>query len=89
MNQMKIKYQILELLADNLNRTQYPNVMDSDIIASELNLPPRKTKDIIKCMRGIGVVESTLDGDYTIITRKGMEYLKQVGKYFTRVEKAA
>lgn len=77
MNKDMVKQQILELLAENFQCNAHPDAVDANIIAEKIQLPLSATKEIIKCMKDKGIIESTLEGEYSIITRKGMDSLKQ------------
>ncbi len=66
----------LSILAENC-RKPYPDVVDSETIAKRLNLSLRETTEMIKSLNDVGVVQSDLDGQLSLITQKGMHWLER------------
>jgi len=79
MSQAMIKQRVLMVLVENFKKNSNPALVDSDTIASELNMSIVETRRIINSMNGMGVIESNMEGQYSLITRKGMDWLRQVG----------
>jgi DNA-binding IclR family transcriptional regulator len=71
-NQIK---KVLELLAKNVETTIRPELVDSAYIANILNLTISETKQIITTMNEMGVIESNIEADYSLITRAGLNRL--------------
>ncbi len=71
-NQIK---KVLELLAENVATKVQPDLVDSVQIAKELQLTVSETKQILKTMHDMGVIESNMDAEYSIITRLGLSRL--------------
>jgi predicted transcriptional regulator len=75
----RVKIQkVLEILAQNIEKNVQPDLVDSTHIAGELNMTISETKQIIKTMQEMGVIESSVEADYSLITRAGLE---SVGSY--------
>lgn len=72
-----LKNQILEILVDNAVNNSHPGALACETIASKLHISAGQTRDIIKSMDQHGVIETTQEGEFSIITRKGFEYLYQ------------
>ena len=68
------KQQILEVLVENLNNPQ-PQVVNSELIADKLNLSMKETCQLLKIMHEMGVVESDLEGQHSLITKEGLKCL--------------
>ena len=71
-NQIK---KVLELLAKNVATKVQPDRVDSVQIADELQLTVSETKQLLKTMHDMGVIESNMDAEYSIITRMGLNRL--------------
>ena len=71
-NQIK---KVLELLAENVATKVQPDLVDSVQIANALQLTVSETKQILKTMHDMGVIESNMDAEYSIITRLGLNKL--------------
>jgi predicted transcriptional regulator len=70
------KRQILEILVDNLSNPQ-PQVVNSQLIAEKLNMSLKETCQLIKIMHQMGVVISDMEGQKSLITRKGLLCVNQ------------
>jgi len=66
---------VLELLARNIATNVQPNLVDSMQIARELDLSVAETKQILTTMHEMGVIESNMEADYSLITRAGLNSL--------------
>jgi Mn-dependent DtxR family transcriptional regulator len=70
------KLQILQMLSLNLRNPQ-PEAVRSDAIAHRLQISMPETVLLIKVMNDMGVIQSNMEHRLCLITRKGMECLKQ------------
>ena len=66
----------LSILAEN-SRKPYPEVVDSESIANRLNMSIRETRQMIKCLNDMEVIQSDLEGQLSLITQKGMHWLER------------
>jgi len=65
---------LLEILADNL-KNPHPDLMKSDEIARRLNMTLGETRQMLRSMHGMGIVESDMEGEYCLITPSGLQWL--------------
>jgi predicted transcriptional regulator len=72
------KLQILAILSDNLKNPQ-PQLVRSTDIAGKLNISIKEIQQLLKVMDGMGVIKSNVEGQLSLITRKGVQYLNQSG----------
>ena len=70
------KIQVLHILSQNL-RNPEPQLVSSDEIARCLQISLRETEYLLKVMNDLGVIESNVDQRLSLITRKGVECLRQ------------
>lgn len=70
------KLQVLSILSQNLNNPN-PQLVNSNDIASQLNLSLGETHLLLKVMNDMGVIESNVDNHLSLITRKGLHCLEQ------------
>ncbi len=70
------KLQVLNILSQNLNNPN-PQLVNSNDIASQLNLSLGETHLLLKVMNDMGVIESNVDNHLSLITRKGLRCLEQ------------
>lgn len=70
------KMQVLHILSQNL-RNPEPQLISSDEIARRLEISMAETELLLKVMNDLGVIESNVDHRLSLITRKGVEYLRQ------------
>lgn len=70
----KIK-NILKILASNAQTNAQPGVVDSSLISKNLNIPLPETKQLLTTMNEMGVIESNIDRDYSLITSIGLQRL--------------
>jgi hypothetical protein len=66
---------VLELLARNVATSIEPGLVESMRIASELDLSVAETKQLLKIMHEMGIIESNMEMDYSLITRAGLDSL--------------
>ena len=71
-----MKYQVLHILSQNLNNPQ-PQLVNSSDIANQLKLSLLETQRLLKIMNNMGVIESNMDLQLSLITRKGLQYLNR------------
>ena len=70
------KQRILAVLNENLKHSQ-PEVVDSVRIAEALQMELDETRQVIKILNETGAVVSDLDGQYSLITREGLLWLRE------------
>ncbi|ADW18439.1 hypothetical protein Despr_2296 [Desulfobulbus propionicus DSM 2032] len=70
------KLQVLHILSQNLNNP-HPQLVRSHDIANQLNLSLSETYLLLKVMNDQGVIESNVDHQLSLITRKGLQYLNR------------
>ena len=70
------KLQILHILSQNLNNPN-PQLVNSNDIANQLNLSLPETHLLLKVLNDMGVIESNVDNQLSLITQKGMHYLEK------------
>ncbi|MEE4242368.1 MAG: Lrp/AsnC family transcriptional regulator [Desulfopila sp.] len=70
------RLQFLAILAENARRP-YPDVVGSEAIAAKLNISLGETRQMIKCLNDMGVIESDFEGQHSLITQKGMQWLER------------
>lgn len=70
------KIQVLHILSQNL-RNPEPQLVSSDEIARRLQISLPETELLLKVMNDLGVIESNVDHRLSLITRKGVECLRQ------------
>lgn len=68
------KQQVLEILVANLDNPQ-PQVVHSEFIADTLKLSTKDTCQLLKVMHEMGLVVSDLEGQYSLITKEGLNSL--------------
>ena len=78
MSLKQIKIQVLAILSENLKKTQ-PQLVPSTIIAEQMNMRLPELQQILKSMEGVGEIESDLDLQYNLITKKGLRFLGEQG----------
>lgn len=66
------QHQLLEILADNLKQPR-PGLMQSGEIARLLKMTVKETRQILRSMHGLGIVESDMEGEYCLITPSGLQ----------------
>lgn len=70
------KLQILHILSQNLKNPN-PQLVNSNDIANQLNLSLPETHLLLKVLNDMGVIESNVDNQLSLITQKGMHYLEK------------
>ncbi len=68
------KLQVLVILSDNL-RTSQPQLVPTATIAGKMDIQLPKLQQILKTMDGMGIIQTDSDLQYSLITRKGVNYL--------------
>ncbi len=68
------KLQVLHILSENLSNPQ-PGLVRSGDIANRLQLSLPETKLLLQVMNDMGVIESDVDKQLSLITREGLQYL--------------
>ena len=77
MNLQTYTNEVLMLLADNARNNTSPTVVGSEIIADRLAMSLQETKQILKVLDGFGFIMNDIDGQYSLITLKGLQWLNQ------------
>ncbi|MBM9537934.1 hypothetical protein [Desulfobulbus alkaliphilus] len=68
------KLQVLHILSENLNNPE-PQLVRSSDIAQRLKMTVPETQTLLKVLNDMGVIESNVDNQLSLITRKGVHYL--------------
>lgn len=69
---------VLKLLAENAQNNSSPEVMDSETIAVRLAMSLPETKQLLRAMDGSGMIMNDIDGQYSLITQKGLHWLTRM-----------
>jgi len=69
--------EVLILLAENAKNNASPRVVDSETIANRLAMSLTETRQLLKVLDGFGFIMNDIDGQYSLITCKGMQWLSQ------------
>jgi DNA-binding IscR family transcriptional regulator len=69
---------VLRILAENAKNNASPQVMDSDTLARKLDISLPETRQLLKALHASGVIISNMEGQYSLITQEGMEWLNQL-----------
>lgn len=72
MSLTSLKQKVLAVLAENVKQNPHSGPIDTYYIADQLKMSIKETQQIIKSMDGTGVIESSMDGEYALITQKGI-----------------
>ena len=70
------KIEVLQILTQNLNNPN-PQLVNSNDIARQLNLSLSETYLLLKIMNDMGIIESNVDNQLSLITLKGLHYLQR------------
>jgi DNA-binding IclR family transcriptional regulator len=70
------KLQVLHILSENLKNPQ-PQLVRSTDIANQLNLSIPETHLLLKVMNDLGVIESNVDHQLSLITQEGLHFLRR------------
>lgn len=68
------KLQVLAILSENL-RNPRPQLVPTTTIAGEMNIQLPKLCQVLKTMDRMGIIQTDTDLQYSLITRKGLNYL--------------
>lgn len=66
---------VLQLLAENAQNNDSPRVVDSETIAGSLAMNLKETKQLLRVLDGFGFITNDIDGQYSLITPKGLQWL--------------
>jgi DNA-binding IclR family transcriptional regulator len=72
--QNKRKLQVLHILSENLQNPE-PQLVRSSDIAQRLKMTMPETQTLLKVLSDMGVIESNVDNQLSLITREGVHYL--------------
>jgi predicted transcriptional regulator len=73
-----LKLKVLKLLAENAINNASPQVMDTDAIASILDIRPAEAKQLLKILHASGLIITNMEEQYSLITQEGIDWLNQV-----------
>ncbi len=68
------KLQVLHILSENLKNPE-PQLVRSSDIAQRLKMTMPETQTLLKVLSDMGVIESNVDNQLSLITREGVHYL--------------
>lgn len=68
------KLQVLHILSENLKNPE-PQLVRSSDIAQRLKMTMPETQTLLNVLNDMGVIESNVDNQLSLITRKGVHYL--------------
>lgn len=75
---MAMKKEILQVLANNIHANPTPGIVNSESIAKQLNAKISEVFDVLNQMaEEMGLIICSVDNQYTIITRDGLNYLNE------------
>lgn len=74
---MSIQQEMLKVLAENL-KSRYPQLVTSQEIALKMGINETVIRQVLRSMKGLGVIESDLEGHYVLITPKGLSRVKSL-----------
>ncbi|OEU51406.1 MAG: hypothetical protein BA866_10875 [Desulfobulbaceae bacterium S5133MH15] len=66
---------VLKILAKNAVDSIRPDLMESVDIADKLNISLAETKQLLWGMRGMGIIECSMEVDYSLITQQGFKQM--------------
>lgn len=78
MDMTKSMQQILDILAGNVRNNPSPNLVATPQIAGQVGMSVQETKQLLRAMHVLGVVETSVEGDFTLITSSGMRSYQSV-----------
>ena len=70
------KLEVLHILSQNLKNPN-PQLVDSNDIAHQLKMSLSEIHLLLKVMNDMGVIESNVDNQLSLITQKGLHYLER------------
>jgi predicted transcriptional regulator len=70
------KLQVLAILLDNLKNPR-PQLVRSTDIASKLNISIKEIQQLLKVMDSMGVIKTNVEGQLSLITQEGVQYINQ------------
>ena len=76
MSTNKQKLEVLSILMKNLQQTE-PQLVPSNSIAGQLKMNLAELHQVLKCMEGMGVIETDPDLQYNLITKEGLQWFRQ------------
>lgn len=76
MNRKVKMMNVLQLLARNVEANKKPDLVGSSYIASELNLTLAETKRLLSAMNIMGVIQTNVETEYSLITMSGLDSVR-------------
>ncbi len=68
------KLQVLAILSANLCNPR-PQLVSTATLAGNMDIQLPKLRQVLKTMDGMGIIQTDSDLQYSLITRKGLNYL--------------
>ncbi|TKB06604.1 hypothetical protein [Desulforhopalus sp. IMCC35007] len=68
--------QVLVILSANLCNPQ-PQLVSTATLAGKMDIQLTKLRQVLKTMDGMGLIQTDSDLQYSLITRKGLQYLSE------------
>ncbi len=78
MSLAEMKKNVLQVLAENIHNNPIPGVVDTDWIARKLGVDTSEVINVLKPMNAMGMVISSVENHYSIITGEGLNYLRSM-----------
>ncbi len=76
MSYLASRIKFLSILEENARKPQ-AQVVNSEAIASMLGLSINETRQLIRCLNDMEVIQSDLEADRSLITQKGISMLER------------
>ena len=76
MSMYEHQLQVLTILLNNLHNPQ-PQLVPTTTIAGEMDIQLPKLNLILNTMNAMGLIQTNPDQQYNLITRKGLNYLRE------------
>ena len=67
-----LKQRVLAILAQKVIQTDSPDLTDVFYLSEQLGLSVKKTRELLRSMEGLDMIESSVDCDFALITRAGL-----------------
>ncbi len=76
MSLIQYKLQVLTILSENLEVPR-PQLVPSSVIAEQMGVHLSELQQVLKCMEGVGVIETDPEQQYNLITQEGVRWLNR------------
>ena len=81
MSMYEHQLQVLTILSENLHNPQ-PQLVPTSSIAGKMDIQLRKLQSVLNIMNAMGLIQTSLNLQYNLITRKGLDFLGARRGYF-------